>query len=211
MKFMKRAGIYQCSNYKCTFDPKRVEAWSYRWWQFVKRIEGKTIFNDYRYSPTTQGHQRKVRELLETLGVKIDITLPVPQGLQKFDSLSEIIEAAETHLCDEFLREELKREERSAKARERRRLNKIKSQVEVYDNGGETLDRYTVVYLNEPEAKPETFAARGMCSQPFHPQGFGQMVTAMRGDHLGRRIRFEQLPKDCQKLVLQDLGVGGAQ
>ena len=82
-------------------------------------------------------------------------------------------------------------------------LNKL---VRLYDNGGKTFDRYTAVYMNEPEYQPNTFAARGMSEHPFSPQGFGCSCTAMPGRHLGKRIKFEDLPKDCQRLVLQDLG-----
>lgn len=77
--------------------------------------------------------------------------------------------------------------------------------IRIYDNGGKTFDRYTVVYMDYPERQHNTFAAVGMNSEPFHPQGFGQHCTAMPGRHLGKRISFEELPKDCQKLVLQDL------
>ncbi len=76
--------------------------------------------------------------------------------------------------------------------------------IKCYDNGGKTLDRYTVVYLNEVEDKfKKTYAARGMNSMPFH--GIGMYCTAMVGRHLGKRIKFEELPEDCQKLVKQDL------
>lgn len=78
--------------------------------------------------------------------------------------------------------------------------------VRIYDNGGKTLDRYTAVYMNHPEYMAGSYAARGMSERPFHPQGFGQFCIAMPGRHLGKRIKFEELPKDCQKLVLQDLG-----
>lgn len=77
--------------------------------------------------------------------------------------------------------------------------------LKIYDNGGETLDRYTAVYMDQPEYQPGTFYARGMSENPFHPQGFGQGCIAMPGRHLGKKIKFEQLPKDCQKLILQDL------
>ena len=76
--------------------------------------------------------------------------------------------------------------------------------VKIYDNGGKTYDRYTAVYLDQPES-PGLFSARGMSENPFHPQGFGQYCIAAPGKHLGKRIKFEELPKDCQKLVLQDL------
>lgn len=76
--------------------------------------------------------------------------------------------------------------------------------IKCYDNGGKTLDRYTVVYLDYPENQPKTFAARAMSNHPFHPQGFGQYTTAMVGRHLGKKIQFKDLPEDCQKLVKQD-------
>jgi hypothetical protein len=77
--------------------------------------------------------------------------------------------------------------------------------VKIYDNGGKSFDRFTAVYLDQPERQPKTFAARGMSSNPFHPQGFGQWTYAMIGRHLGKRIDFHSLPEDCQKLVLSDL------
>ena len=81
MKHMKRSNIYQCSNYNCTFSPTKIEAFSYRWWKFVGVVEGKVIFNDYRYSNSTSKHQSKVRRLMADLGIKIDISMSVPQGL----------------------------------------------------------------------------------------------------------------------------------
>ena len=78
-------------------------------------------------------------------------------------------------------------------------------EIRCYDNGGKTFDRYTVIYMNDPEYKPGTFSCVGMSEHPFHAQGFGQHSSAMPGRHLGRRIKFEELPPDCQKLVKQDL------
>ena|ERR1035437_11140408 len=89
----------------------------------------------------------------------------------------------------------------------------------IYDNGGKTFDRYTVVYSEvvsttilprvigvRPYKKFIRYEARGMSANPFHPQGVGQMTTASRGKHLGKIIKFSDLPKDCQKLIRQDLG-----
>lgn len=75
--------------------------------------------------------------------------------------------------------------------------------VRIYDNGGKTFDRYTAVYLDQPENRG-LYAARGMSEYPFHPMGFGQYCAAMLGRHLGKRITFEDLPPDCQRLVLDD-------
>lgn len=79
------------------------------------------------------------------------------------------------------------------------------SKVRIYDNQGESFDQYTAVYMDLPESREGCYAARAMSVNPFHPQGFGQYCTAMPGKHLGRRIRFDQLPVKCQKLIIQDL------
>ena len=78
--------------------------------------------------------------------------------------------------------------------------------MEIRDNGGATFDRYTVVYSEIGDNQGNNLA-RGMSTHPFHPQGFGQMCAAQPGEHLGREIRFEDLPEDCQALVLRDLEV----
>ncbi len=76
--------------------------------------------------------------------------------------------------------------------------------VRIYDNGGKTFDRYTAVYMNVPEG-PGLYACRGMSAHPNHPQGFGLWSSAMPGRHLGRRIKLEELPEDCQKVILADV------
>ena len=77
--------------------------------------------------------------------------------------------------------------------------------VRIYDNGGKSFDRYTAIYMNEPEGRG-IYGARGMSERPFDPQGFGLYCSAMPGKHLGKRIAFEALPIDCQKAILNDLG-----
>lgn len=68
-----------------------------------------------------------------------------------------------------------------------------------YDNGGETADRYTVIYKKEGDYV-------GMSSEPFHPQGIGQHGEGCQpGEHLGKLIYFGDLPEDCQKLVASDM------
>lgn len=76
--------------------------------------------------------------------------------------------------------------------------------IKLYDNGGETYDRYTVIYLDDPEGHG-LFSSVGMSEHPFAPSGFGQHGSAKPGRHLGKRIEFEDLPDDCQKLVKRDL------
>jgi len=89
--------------------------------------------------------------------------------------------------------------------RSKYQLNVLSKQVRIYDNGGKTVDRYTVVYMEQPEHQHNTYSARGMCAHPFSPQGFGCSTVATPGRHLGKRIAFEALPADCQRLITQDL------
>lgn len=94
--------------------------------------------------------------------------------------------------------------------------------IRVYDLPN-TADRYTVVFSKKATRYADgtrTFDYIGMSSMPFHPQGIGQHGESKwhpvdrngsawppaigRKCHLGTRIRFEDLPADCQKLVLSD-------
>ena len=83
--------------------------------------------------------------------------------------------------------------------------------IRCYDNGGETWDRYTVVFTGRYRQKTNgEFWYVGMSSNPFHPQGFGQhggsptQIDWPTYGHLGKKIKFENLPENCQKLVKSD-------
>lgn len=76
--------------------------------------------------------------------------------------------------------------------------------IRIYDNGGKTVDRYTVVYMDRPWCTG-LYECVSMDEKPFHPMGFGQHSEASPGLHLGRRIKLTDLPKDCQRLVLRDM------
>jgi hypothetical protein len=84
MKYYSRLGLYKASN--VTFNPSRIEAYSYDWWKFVSKINGYIVFNNYTYSTTTCRHQHKVRRLLKSLGIDVNITIKAPKGLQNLES-----------------------------------------------------------------------------------------------------------------------------
>ena len=111
MKYFKRLGLYKASN--VTFDPSTCTALSYDWWVFVKRIEGKVVFNGYRYSVSTAKHQRKVRTLLRELGIRIDleVSFKVAQAVQDLEN---------------FERAEYRRIERNKRARENRAAKRLR-------------------------------------------------------------------------------------
>jgi hypothetical protein len=75
--------------------------------------------------------------------------------------------------------------------------------VRVYDNGGETFDRYTIVVEN-PETQERSWL--GASENPFHPSGFGQHLgdRVQEGAHLGNKIKFAELPEQVQKFVREE-------
>jgi hypothetical protein len=63
-------------------------------------------------------------------------------------------------------------------------------------------DCYTV-YFNDFyfSRGQKLFNCLCMSENPFHPQGIGQHSSGMLGNHNGKKIAFEALPRDCQKIV----------
>ena len=79
-------------------------------------------------------------------------------------------------------------------------LNEAKQKVVVYDNGGKSMDRYTVFITY---ATGDTIAF-GMSDNPMSPNGFNQYVgVAPReispGKHQGKKLR--RIPKEIEKAV----------
>jgi hypothetical protein len=80
--------------------------------------------------------------------------------------------------------------------------------IRCYDSGPNgSADRYTVLYTGRT-GKQHLYV--GMSANPFHPQGVGQhgesdhLIDYPTYSHLGKKIRFENLPPDCQKVVVSD-------
>lgn len=103
--------------------------------------------------------------------------------------------------------------------------NGVPRWIRCYDNGGNSADRYTVCFTGRAgtshyETGPSECHYRAMSSDPFHPQGVGiwgaskgkhcdvneqgWAPTIGRKNHLGTRIKFEDLPEPCRRLILQD-------
>ena len=80
--------------------------------------------------------------------------------------------------------------------------------IRVYDNGGETVDRYTAVMVGDKYKNPNkqgwTYMI-GFNETPNSPNmGFWQHVEGQEGDHLGKLIKFESLPENIQKMLIDD-------
>jgi hypothetical protein len=64
--------------------------------------------------------------------------------------------------------------------------------AKVYDNGGQTFDRYTITFKDSSDAL-------GLSENCDSPQGFSQFGVAVDGRHLGRQISFEDLPENVKR------------
>ena len=75
----------------------------------------------------------------------------------------------------------------------------IAQKVKVYDNLGESADRYTVVFGKHLGVYPYY----AMSAQPRHPWGICQYgeLKQSPGDYLGKKISFASLPEDCRKFI----------
>lgn len=82
--------------------------------------------------------------------------------------------------------------------------------IRIYDNGGETYDRYTVVFTLDMSLVDGNTHYRAYSSNPYSPLGFAQwgesstFIDEPNGDHLGERIEFSKLPELVQRCVRED-------
>jgi hypothetical protein len=85
----------------------------------------------------------------------------------------------------------------------------------IYDNGGETADRYTVFYADPVRSgsyATTIIGHRGMSEQPSHPQGvgmFGEMsaydTAAYRYAASKQACKWSEMPPAVQACVRRDL------
>lgn len=68
-------------------------------------------------------------------------------------------------------------------------------EVTIYDNGGETFDRYTVFHSDPDEP------TIGIGDTGNVPNGFCMTVDAVEGDHLGEIICLADMTEAAQKAV----------
>ena len=68
--------------------------------------------------------------------------------------------------------------------------------IAIYDNGGKTWDRYTVI--TDEKWSAGLVAALGLSERPEDYNGFSQWTGAQNGSHLGQRTQFESLTARLQ-------------
>lgn len=84
----------------------------------------------------------------------------------------------------------------------------MKTKVKIYDFGEDQFDRYTVAIIDKDwksSVLPGTVPMLCISENPTWYAGFSQFTSGKLGKHLGKRIKFENLPKEAQKHVIQRL------
>jgi hypothetical protein len=64
----------------------------------------------------------------------------------------------------------------------------------IYDQP-DVFDRYTITFKGTNEML-------GLSKNPEDPQGFSQWTTGQKGDHLGKKIKLNDLPDNVRKHLL---------
>lgn len=76
----------------------------------------------------------------------------------------------------------------------------------IFDNGGATIDRYTVFFKYSWARKQDEYAFLGLSDNPDHPQGFSQwgLWNRQPEDWVAQEeIKFSELPENVQRNVLR--------
>ena len=134
MKYLRTLGKYKASNVE--LDANKLEAYSYGWWQFtrpaIRRDTGEKVvlFNDYPYSVTTGGHQRKVRAVLEN-DLKLELVfgksgMGLNNGNEVLEDMKKNLAAEITKLVEELERKRGRKGSESANESRERELDKMR-------------------------------------------------------------------------------------
>jgi hypothetical protein len=87
-----------------------------------------------------------------------------------------------------------------------RKVNvKPKEIKSIWDNKGDTIDRYTIVF-KRGEFFPTTeefLPSLSLSDDPESPQGVSASGNAIEGKHLGKKIKWEQLPINIRQHILR--------
>jgi len=74
----------------------------------------------------------------------------------------------------------------------------------IYDNGGETSDRFTVI-LHDTDGVSGVHEALSLSMWPDMPNGVSQFTEAIEGGHLGTEIEWVELPTHIAEHILNRL------
>jgi hypothetical protein len=96
----------------------------------------------------------------------------------------------------------------STKRKERILPNGTPRYVRCYDNGGDTADRYTIVFTGNFPDRDRQCYYYGCSGDPSHALGIGMLdshdkvIDRPTYSHLGKKVKFETLPEKVRKTII---------
>jgi len=97
-------------------------------------------------------------------------------------------------MSERYARETLEQEYLAGKASPK----EIKS---IWDNGGDSIDRYRIVLHPDGSTFPPNFPGLNVSESPDHPQGVSMWTEVCEGDHLGNKLEWDDLPMNIQSHI----------
>lgn len=89
LKYFKKSNLWKNSTGTNVFNPETLEARSYSHWLYLRKVNGKVVFNNYRYSPTTTQHQYALEDLLKELHIKVSYFVSSVRSLSNLQGILE--------------------------------------------------------------------------------------------------------------------------
>ncbi len=74
-----------------------------------------------------------------------------------------------------------------------------------FDNGGQTLDRYTIMFDHPDFRNGDQYQCLALSDNPTHPQGYSQWGYAQNSLGLGYRVLWTDLPEHIRQHVIDRL------
>lgn len=87
-------------------------------------------------------------------------------------------------------------------------IQEVVDNITIYDNGGKTLDRYSVVlnnYRRKSTVNGNTVTLYECLSLNEAGNGFSQFCEAVKGRHLGKKVNFNELSEATQRHIIERL------
>ena len=80
--------------------------------------------------------------------------------------------------------------------------------LDIWDNKGASIDRFTVVFTGETPRKSQGMLYRpcvSMSARPDSSTGIYMHGECVNDKHLGKKIMFADLPKECKKALIMEV------
>lgn len=135
MKYFKTRNTYENSTGTNVVSLINMRATSYRWWPYLKIINGMLVFNGYPYSNTTSRHQSDCLSLLRRHGIEVDLWVYTSEHL---DNIPGVIDEIKRNIIAIDRAIDNPNSNNAKNIKRLRELEVLRRQVELLSNGPES-------------------------------------------------------------------------